>query len=139
MAIADNEAWVEHLNPTACWDLLAQCPVGRLGVVVDGSPEIFPVNFRVDGHSIVFRTDRGQKVYAIARHPDVCFEVDNADDGSRTGWSVLVKGRAADLSTTDAHAAATALRLESWTFGAKDHWIRVIPTHVSGRRIHRTF
>ncbi len=54
-------AAVERLAPDECWDLLAQTNVGRLAVLVDGHPDIFPVNYVLDGDSIVFRTGAGTK------------------------------------------------------------------------------
>ena len=43
---------------TECEDLLAAATLGRLGVVVDGRPEIFPVNHVYDRESgcVVFPT-----------------------------------------------------------------------------------
>ncbi|MEA2932460.1 MAG: hypothetical protein QOI56_1245, partial [Actinomycetota bacterium] len=32
---------------------------------------------------------------------------------------------------------AAALPLQSWAIGQKAHWIRIRPTEVTGRRIHR--
>ena len=61
----DPRTWLEILGTEACWELLASAPVGRLGVVVDGRPEIFPVNFVTDDRTIVFRTEVGSKLAAL--------------------------------------------------------------------------
>ena len=60
MAIIDGKTWMEHLPQRECWDLLASTPVGRIGVLVDSAPEIYPVNHAVDGQTIVFRTERAR-------------------------------------------------------------------------------
>ena len=46
---------VEELAPEDCWDRLRADGVARLAVVVDGAPEIFPINYVVDRGTIVFR------------------------------------------------------------------------------------
>ena len=128
-------AWVEHLDTEACWSLIAQHAVGRIGVLVDSAPEVYPVNHIVDERTIVFRTDAGNKLRGLERSPSVCFEVDDLDLAGRVGWSVLVKGRAIEIGTDELHEAAT--RLTYWGIGAKPHWVRIVPQEVTGRRIHR--
>ena len=128
--------WVEYLRAEECWELLARTPVGRIGVLVDSAPEIYPINHCVDGGTIVFRTDAGNKLRSIDRSPSVCFEADGIDLVDSTGWSVLVKGRACELTTADELDAASRLPLRFWGLGAKPHWVRVVPREVTGRRIH---
>ena len=130
------DLWVEYLSAQTCWELLASTPVGRVGVLVDSAPEVYPVNYAVDGHSVVFRTDPGNKLRGLGRSPSVCFQIDSFDLDQRTGWSVLVKGRAEEvLDSAELHRMAH-IGLEYWTFGAKDCWVQIIPAEVSGRRIH---
>lgn len=137
MGVIDGRTWLEHLPDDECWAMLAAAAVGRVGLVIDGAPEIFPVNFAVDGRTIVFRTDPGSKLRSLDRMPLVCFEVDDIDMAASGGASVLVKGTAHELVTADERAAAQALPLEFWAHGDKDHWIRIDPTEVTGRRIFR--
>src|SRR3954470_21665203 len=101
MADAERPTWVEYLSDDDCWRLLAAAPFGRIAVLVDSAPEVYPVNHVVDGRSIVFRTDPGSKLHGIARSPSVCFEVDGGDLDEQTGWSVMVKGRAVEISDDD--------------------------------------
>jgi nitroimidazol reductase NimA-like FMN-containing flavoprotein (pyridoxamine 5'-phosphate oxidase superfamily) len=137
MDTSDERIWFEHLTTQQCWGLLAAQPVGRIGVLVDSAPEVYPVNHVVDGATIVFRTDPGNKLRGIDRSPSVCYEVDGIDAGDRTGWSVLVKGRAVELGDADVgDALRTSLRY--WGLGDKNHWIRIVPREVTGRRIHRS-
>ena len=131
------DLWVEYLSQQTCWELLASTPVGRIGVLVDSAPEVYPVNYAVDGRSLVFRTDPGNKLRGLGRSPSVCFQIDWFDLDQRTGWSVLVKGRAEEILDSDELQRAAHIGLEYWTFGAKDCWVQVIPVEVTGRRIHR--
>ena len=135
MAVIDGRSWLEHLSAAACWGLLAEAGGGRIGVLVDSAPEIYPVNFVVDGEAIVFRTDPGSKLRGLDRSPSVCFEADQLDLEARTGWSVLVKGRAVEVTGADDLRRVEALPLRYWSVGEKAHWIRIVPAEVTGRRI----
>ena len=87
----DARTGLEIIDPDECRRLLGTDEVGRLAVIDGGSPAIFPVNYVVDGDSVVFRTATGTKLDAGTRHP-VAFEIDDFDRESRTGWSVVVSG-----------------------------------------------
>jgi hypothetical protein len=50
----DENPRIEQLSDEECWRLLADAPVGRIGVIVDDAPEIYPVNHLVDDAPIVF-------------------------------------------------------------------------------------
>ena len=139
MATIDARTWLEHLSPGECWRLLAATPVGRIGVLNDSAPEIYPVNHVVDRDTILFRTDPGSKLRGLLHSPAVCYQVDGIDPTDATGWSVLVKGRAVELHDPDALRDAAALPLRYWALGDKAHWIRIVPHEITGRRIwHRT-
>ncbi len=135
MKMVDGRTWLEHIGGVECWQLLASVPVGRLGVVSDGAPEIYPVNHAVDDWTIVFRTDPGSKVRGLLRSPAVCFEVDGIDPDHETGWSVLVKGRAANVVDPDELRHLQSLSLRYWSLGEKEQWVRINPVEVTGRRI----
>jgi nitroimidazol reductase NimA-like FMN-containing flavoprotein (pyridoxamine 5'-phosphate oxidase superfamily) len=137
MGVIEGRTWLEHLSADECWGLLDRTEVGRVGVVVDGDPEVFPVNFVVDDETIVFRTDRGSKLHGLLDHPSCCFEVDGVGPKLWSGWSVLVKGRAEEIHGGAESAQAAALGLRYWAFGEKSHWIRIRPHEVSGRRLYR--
>lgn len=137
MAAAADRPWVEHLSSDECWRLLSLHPVGRIGVLVNSAPEIYPVNHVVDEGTIVFRTDPGSKLHGIDRSPSVCFEADSLSLDDRTGWSVLVKGRATEIDDAEELRRAQALPLRFWVLGEKGHWIRITPEEVTGRQIHR--
>jgi nitroimidazol reductase NimA-like FMN-containing flavoprotein (pyridoxamine 5'-phosphate oxidase superfamily) len=138
MAVVDARTWVEHLSQKECWELLTHAGVGRIGVLVDSSPEIYPLNFVVHDHTIVFRTESGNKLRGLDRNPTVCFEADGYDLATRVGWSVLVKGRAEDVVDSETLHALRQLPLEYWSVGDKPHWIRITPIEVTGRRIDRS-
>ena len=127
-----NATSVEYLTEAQCWELLAAEPVGRLGVIFDSGPEVYPVNHVLEGRSIVFRTDPGSKLAGLTRTPAVCYELDSLDPAGHTGWSVLVKGRAVEFEPDDEGHTP-----DFWVVGDKEHWVRITPTEVTGRRIWR--
>jgi nitroimidazol reductase NimA-like FMN-containing flavoprotein (pyridoxamine 5'-phosphate oxidase superfamily) len=125
-------AEVEVITARECLELLATEQVGRLGVVVDGAPEIFPVNYTVDGDGILFRSAEGLKLEG-ALHGPVVFEVDRLHSESRSGWSVVIHGRAESYTRFD----TPSLRESdpSWLRTAKPHLVRLTPSRITGRRI----
>lgn len=134
MAQIDPRNWMEVLPAQECWRLLAECSVGRIAVVGPDGPEIYPINIAVDGESVVFRTDPGSKLAAMASDPRVSLEADGFDIEERSGWSVVVTGRIAELGG-DELIAAQELPLEPWTIGDKARWLRLQPLRISGRAI----
>jgi uncharacterized protein len=136
MPHADPPA-LQDLTDDECYELLAAQQIGRLGVNAEHYPLIFPVNYGLDRHAIVIRTHEGTKLSA-ADHANVTFEVDHIDPISRSGWSVLVRGLAEEV--TAAHRdelieRTHATGVEPWAPGEHGHWLRIIPHDVSGRRI----
>jgi nitroimidazol reductase NimA-like FMN-containing flavoprotein (pyridoxamine 5'-phosphate oxidase superfamily) len=128
---------LDDIDPGECWRLVETLPVGRLAVIVGHYPLVFPVNYAVDNQTIVFRTGRGTKLYAIDRS-NVSFQVDEIDLVRQQGWSVLVRGVAHELSIE--HDARRAARIEAggaipWAPGERHHFVRIIPDHITGRRI----
>ncbi|MFD1846638.1 pyridoxamine 5'-phosphate oxidase family protein [Arthrobacter flavus] len=125
---------VETLRPQACWDLLRSTSVGRLAVWVDDHPDIFPVNYRVDHSSLVFRTGEGTKLRAAASDTPVALEADGVLVDANVAWSVVVKGNAEVIELTPDTLDSVGLLLFPWQAGQKDHFIRIVPTSLSGRR-----
>jgi nucleotide-binding universal stress UspA family protein len=132
-ALADH-AGLEALPLEVCLRLLESVPVGRVSVYTDGEVIILPVNHVVDGQDVVFRTDRGSKLSAADRQDQVAFEADDYDPRTRTGWSVLVKGRAEVVHEDAEIQRLGRLGLYPWVTAVdRPFWIRIHPTSVTGR------
>ena len=54
------------LSDQESWELLQSQALGRIGLSVGGEPDIFPLNFVVDGERVVFRTGEGTKLAELA-------------------------------------------------------------------------
>lgn len=114
-----------------CLHILASHHLGRLAVSIQDQPVIFPVNYALDGRSIVFRTDRGTKLYGACNRP-VAFEVDGIEGGD--GWSVLVIGTAELVEAADEIVRLQKLSLGPWNPGPKEYWVRIRSGAITGRR-----
>ena len=138
------DATLQIIPPDECYRLLGTQEVGRIGVNAEHYPLIFPVNYGLDGTTIVIRTAPGTKLSAAGRAPacfeidNVTFEVDEIDQRSRSGWSVLVRGLAEEVAgghSPELVARTHATGVAPWAPGDHGNWLRIIPHHISGRRI----
>lgn len=120
------------LPESECWDLLGTVSLGRLVTNADGIPEIFPVNFAVQRRTLLFRTAEGTKLVSAAINRDVLFEAD--DYTTAEGWSVIVRGVARTVRDDDDVEEAERAELLSWPATVKQHYVRVLPRRVTGRR-----
>lgn len=131
---ADHAALIRLTTPE-CWDRIGSRGVGRVAVAADPAPAVFPVNYGVDQHSIVYRTSPGESTAPAGGAP-VSFEVDRLDDRVGRGWSVLLTGTAERI---DDPASIRRLYerhgVEPWAGGDRTLWIRILPERVTGRRI----
>jgi nitroimidazol reductase NimA-like FMN-containing flavoprotein (pyridoxamine 5'-phosphate oxidase superfamily) len=123
-----------HLSVAECEALLAEATLGRLGVVVDGRPEIFPVcHVYVDG-SVAFPTNEGTKLHAAEAWPSVVFEVDGIEPDALTGWSVVVKGRVERVDDPDEVKRLALERTALWRTGPSSRWVRIVTSEITGRQ-----
>jgi nitroimidazol reductase NimA-like FMN-containing flavoprotein (pyridoxamine 5'-phosphate oxidase superfamily) len=136
MAVIEGRTKLEMLSPIACDRHLRSETVGRIAVMVDDHPEIFPVNYAVDERGdIFFRTDPGTKLNAAATAPTIAFEIDGFDEERELGWSVLAVGQARWLARPQDIAKVRTLPLKPWAAGEKANVIRLTPAKVTGRQI----
>lgn len=132
------EMVLEEIDRDECVRLLATQSIGRLAVADhrDYPPHIVPVNYILEGESVVFRSDAGLKfrLSILAEH-SVSFEVDSIDRAGRMAWSVVVQGRA-EMQTdeqVDDHGYAT--QLDAWAPGDRSRWVRIVPYTITGRKL----
>src|SRR6201998_1007706 len=130
MSLTDDGVTI--LPEQECWDLLAGVVLGRLVTSVDGQPEIFPVNYVVQHRTVLFRTAEGTKLVSAAINNRVLFEAD--DHNAAEGWSGILKGTARMLRPTEELAEAERAQLLPWTATLKQHFVRIQPISITGRR-----
>jgi len=134
-AAAARERVLRTLSPAECFDLLEPGGIGRVGFTSADGIMMLPVNFAVAGKTISFRTapDTLLALYADAQ---VSFETDRFDETLREGWSVLVQGHAHKVTDErEVKHLEDGTHLEPWAPGARDVYVCIAPTRISGRRI----
>ncbi|MEV7632098.1 pyridoxamine 5'-phosphate oxidase family protein [Microbacterium sp. NPDC089318] len=127
---------VVRLTEEECWQRLRDSELGRLVTRVGDVIDIFPVNYVVDGASIVFRTAEGSKLVELTVNHEVLFEVDEHTDAD--AWSVIVRGRAHALDSLAEREAADGLGLQPWVPTLKYNYVRISPSSLTGRAFRRT-
>jgi nitroimidazol reductase NimA-like FMN-containing flavoprotein (pyridoxamine 5'-phosphate oxidase superfamily) len=125
---------LEILDRDECLRLLGRATLGRVAVTSAAMPTVLPVNFRLTGGRIVFRTGAGTKLAAATRNAVVAFEVDDIDPVRQTGWSVVVTGVARPVVDNDVLAELDGLFIPRWA-GPENQVVEVSLELISGRRI----
>ena len=137
MAVIEGRTWLEILQPAQCW----RSSPARSWAASRSSSTACRRSTPSTTSWMRRRSCSGptgqQAAEAWCEVPIVCFEVDGTDPVARRGWSVMVKGRAVEVAGGDNIARLTGLDLRYWAPGEKQHWIRIEPEQVTGRRINR--
>jgi uncharacterized protein len=122
------------LSDKDCWSLLRTHSLGRVAIVIDGRPRIFPVSYAAGEESLVFRTEPGAK---LQHGPGsaACFEIDEFDPGTSMAWSVMVVGVLKDITdaTDERSRDLRRLAVDPVAPGQKLHWLALNADEVSGR------
>ena len=126
---------LQEMGVEECVALLESRHLGRVGFLDLGGPIILPVNYIVLAGFVTFRSDVGGKLEAALHGEQVAFEVDGIDSIDRTGWSVLVRGRAEKVTDPADLAALRTAPLIAWAPGSKPHYVRIDAAEITGRRI----
>ncbi len=126
------QAPITELTEKDSWDLLSSVSLGRLVTTVAGWTEIFPVNFVVQDRTLLFRTAEGTKLLTSVLNEHVVFEAD--DHNVAEGWSVVLRGTAHMLSTSEEIDKAERAGLYPWVATQKLRFVRVTPESLTGRR-----
>ncbi|MCQ8770509.1 helix-turn-helix domain-containing protein [Streptomyces telluris] len=128
---------LEELSLPECREKLSSGGIGRVvfSTADAEGPEAVPVNFRLVGDAIVFRTAAGGALAGTVGS-DVAFEVDRVDEARSEGWSILVRGVAEPVIEPEEqqHLRETAGPL-AWAGGERDTWVRIPIGRTTGRRI----
>jgi hypothetical protein len=142
LAVPDDEADIRafkepavqshiiDLAPDECWTLAAARQVGRLAWTAPQGPTVIPVNFTATGSEVLVRTTAHSEAARECDDSPVAFEVDDVDEATRSGWSVLMRGRAhLEYGATDDAGP------DVWAPGPRSLRLRIEVTEITGRRI----
>jgi uncharacterized protein len=132
----DNDGpTLEHLPRDECIRLMASVPIGRIVYTLQALPAVELVNFALHGGDIVIRTDVDGKLAAATRGTVVAFEADNVDAAGQAGWSVTIVGQAWAVADREEIRDLEQIALTPWAPEERDHYIRISPAIVHGRRL----
>jgi nitroimidazol reductase NimA-like FMN-containing flavoprotein (pyridoxamine 5'-phosphate oxidase superfamily) len=132
---------IEELDEAESLRLIAAGGIGRIAYASRFGPAVLPVNYKWHSGAIVFRTTRHSALdedlqTGIAGGDYlVAFEIDEIDERGRQGWSVLIQGPAHHVEGESEREAAAQAGVEPWPAGERELFLRIVPHHVTGRRI----
>jgi uncharacterized protein len=125
----------EQLTMAECLRLLASVQVGRIVYTTRALPAVDLVYFAVDEGDIVIRTGSDSALAAATHHTVVGFQADEVDTATGRGWSVMAVGRSREVTDPHDLARLRDIGLQPPASGGQDHFIRVTPGIVNGRRL----
>lgn len=134
---------MEVLDEAECLRLISPGGVGRIAYLGRYDLTVLPVNYRVLNGDILFRTASdsitGEDLRTGLANADfkVAFEIDELNERAQEGWSVLIQGPAHHLDSLADQETAEAAGLHSWAGQEKDHFIRIRPRRITGRRVRQ--
>ena len=133
------ERHFEALGREQCLDLLESNHLGRVAWQAADLPQILPVTYATHQGSVYFRTTPDGILSELAQPTRVALEVDELDQQTRSGWSIVLHGRTSAVSEPDALADLWAAdSLVPWAGGNRTLFICIRPDRVSGRVVRRT-
>lgn len=126
-----DEQPVHEMTTEECWQMLAEEEFGRLAFHLAEQVHITPINYALDGNTILFRTAEGSKLLGVVMNPDIAFEIDRYDDDC--ACSVVLRGTARQLDEFEEHRAEN-VPLRPWVPTLKYNVVEITPTELTGRR-----
>ena len=130
---------LEVLSRDECLRLLRSATIGRVGTTIGALPTVLPVNFRVVGDRVVFRTTAGTKLDAAATNAVVAFEADAIDPLNHGGWSVVVTGIAREVTDPAELEELRAANIPFWAPTSDGHVVSIRTEMITGRRLVPTY
>ncbi|MFD5945024.1 pyridoxamine 5'-phosphate oxidase family protein [Streptomyces collinus] len=133
-----NDAF-RALDRQECLRLLAKVPVGRVVYTRHALPAVLPINFSLDtDSSVLLRTSPDSDLVRAIDGVVVAFEADEFDATTRSGWSVVVTGRATVVTDPAEHDRLSETGPTSWMPLQEAVFVRIESEMVTGRELSGT-
>ncbi|WP_371582128.1 pyridoxamine 5'-phosphate oxidase family protein [Streptomyces sp. NBC_01314] len=133
--MVQNDAF-RALDRQECIRLLAKVPVGRVVYTRQALPAVLPVNFALDTDaSVLLCTSAASDLVRAIDGVVVAFEGDEFDPATRSGWSVVVTGRAAVVTDPAEHERLSRSGPSSWMPMRGEVFVRIACELVTGREL----
>ena len=130
-----DDSALKQLTRDECLQLMTSAPVGRIIYTRQALPAVELVNFAIYNGDIIIRTDHSGKLAAATRGAVVAFEADSLDNERHVGWSVTVVGQSQEVTDPNEIGRLKQIGLRSWVPGDQEHFIRISPGILNGRRL----
>lgn len=122
------------LTARECTELMAEHSVGRVAWCTGSGPVVIPVNFVYHEGAVWIRTT---PYSSLARNWSpaamLAFEVDDVDEFTQSGWSVLVRGTARRRLAEEIPADLPGLT--SWAEGPRPFLVSLDAHELTGKRL----
>ena len=128
-----SQSQLRELSQSECLGLLAGKSVGRIAYTGPDGPEVVPVNFVLQHDTVLLATSPHSLLGRHLRFDVAAFQVDDIDNQTQSGWSVLVRGRVEPVDTEDLPSAGA--RPHPWAAGQRRLHLRLVPRTITGRRL----
>lgn len=126
-----------------CQRLISPGGIGRIAYLGRYDLTVLPVNYQWVGGAVLIRiapdSRTGEDLRTGIRNADfkVAFEIDHLDEKAEEGWSVLIQGPAHHIDSAEEQATLAGAGVHPWAGEDRDHFIRITPTRITGRRIRQ--
>lgn len=127
---------LRELDLAECLELVGTKSVGRIAFCSAEGPVVLPVNYLVHGDAVVFRTSPHNSLARQVNGTRAAFEVDEVDEFTQSGWSVLIRGTAELVD--DVTSLPEEARPVPWAEGTRSLYVRIPTQTVTGRRLYPT-
>lgn len=125
-----------ELDRQECLYRMARTPVGRVVHTRHALPAVLPVTFCLDGGgAVLLRTAAASDLVPAVDGVVVAFETDEVDVAARSGWSVVVTGRAGVVTDPAEHARLCRVGPRSWAPSPEEVFVRIEPELITGREL----
>ena len=121
------------LTARECLELLETGKVGRVAWCGAAGPTVIPVNYVLHDSAVWIRSTPYSMLARESTGEQMAFEVDGVDEFTRSGWSVLVRGRADRRSP--AELPRDLPEVETWPVGPRPFVLSIELREVTGKRL----
>ena len=124
---------IMEIDTDECLELASSRSVGRVAYSDQDGPVAVPVNYVLDGGDVLFRISAHSALAQHLRSGPASFEIDDIDDFTQSGWSVLIRGTARFIEYD--RLPEPSERPVPWAEGNRTFHVRITPGSITGRRL----
>jgi nitroimidazol reductase NimA-like FMN-containing flavoprotein (pyridoxamine 5'-phosphate oxidase superfamily) len=127
-----------RLTQPECIGLLETHSLGRVAWQAADNQQVIPITYIFRSGAAFFRTSPQGILSELMRPTDVALEVDDLDHNKRTGWTVIVYGRAKAVAAPAELVGKGGIDdVLPWAPGVRNLLIQITPSRITGRLLQR--